>query len=86
MFIECKASNSGVNSRKRLHKEVTKNVGQWLKGSGAEAIGSCAMRGVFNPDTVEIAQKNNVFIFWHHRLNDLDSFLKDVAKTASPPI
>lgn len=82
LFIECKASNSEINSRKRLNKEVVKNVGEWRKALGDSMLGACAIRGVFKPGYVEEAQDSGVFIFWHHRLADLDTFLKKVAASA----
>jgi hypothetical protein len=76
LFIECKASNSEINSRKRLNKEATKNVQVWLDAFGNSIVGSCAIRGIFKPDYVIEAQNHGVFIFWAHNLEALSDFLK----------
>lgn len=76
LFIECKASNSEINSRKRLNKEATKNVKVWLDAFGNSIVGSCAIRGIFKPDYVIEAQNHGVHIFWAHNLTALSDFLK----------
>jgi hypothetical protein len=76
LFIECKASNSEVNSRKRLNKEATKNIKVWLDVIGNSIVGSCSIRGIFKPEYVIEAQKQGVYIFWAHNLAALTNFLK----------
>ncbi|WP_080416845.1 XamI family restriction endonuclease [Burkholderia ubonensis] len=75
LFIECKASNSEINSRKRLNKEVVKVIQKWVSEVGASSLGSCAIRGIFKPEYVIQAQKQGVFIFWAHNLTPLEDFL-----------
>lgn len=55
LFIECKASNTEINSRKRLNKEVVKNIQTWTAKLGSSIIGSCAIRGAFKPEYVILA-------------------------------
>jgi hypothetical protein len=88
MFIECKASNSEINSRKRLNKEAVKNIKTWKDKLGSTIIGAAAIRGMFKPDYVQEAQDQGVFIFWHHALDKLEAYLDEVknAMPQTPPI
>ncbi len=75
LAIEAKASNSEVNSRKRLNKEVVVDA-QHLQGHfGTQVVSATALRGVFKPEYVVTAQSTPLIIFWGHRLDDLKSFL-----------
>jgi len=48
LAIECKGSNSEINSRKRLNKEAAQNARAWLIGFGAEqVVPAVALQGVF---------------------------------------
>lgn len=76
LFIECKASNSAINSRKRLNKESVKNIQVWKRQMGDSIVGSCSIRGIFKPDYVIEAQEQGVYIFWAHNLMALEDFLK----------
>ena len=40
LAIECKGSNSEINSRKRLNKEAVQNARAWLTGFGADQGGA----------------------------------------------
>ncbi|VWC48883.1 XamI family restriction endonuclease [Burkholderia lata] len=75
LFIECKASNSEINSRKRLNKEVVKVAQKLTNVIGVSSLGACAMRGIFKPDYVSQAQSQGVFIFWAHNLIPLSDFI-----------
>ena len=73
--MECKSSNSEINSRKRLNKEVVKNAGGWTAYFGNIVIRAAVLRGVFRPQSVMDAQATPIAIFWGHRLQDLVSFV-----------
>ena len=75
LALECKSSNSEINSRKRLNKEVVKNVGAWVSAFGSMVIPGAALRGVFKPEYVRDAQAARVVLFWEHRLEDLTKFI-----------
>lgn len=77
LFIECKASNSEINSRKRLNKEATKNIKVWQEKIGSSIVGSCSIRGIFKPEYVLEAQRQGVYIFWAHKLEVLAKFLRE---------
>ena len=75
LALEAKASNSEVNSRKRLNKEVVVDA-QHLQGHfGTQVVSAAALRGVFKPEYVAAAQNTPLVIFWGHRLDDLKAYL-----------
>lgn len=74
--IECKVSNSSVNSVKRLNREAVGKARSWLSAFGKRTVvPSAVLAGVFSPPTIETAQDDGLFIFWAHRLTDLEQFL-----------
>ncbi len=79
LLVECKVSNSAVNSYKRLNHEAVNKATTWLKELGSSrAVPAAVLRGVFNPDNVLAAQNSGLAIFWEHRLTDLSDFLTAV--------
>ena len=76
LAIECKGSNSEINSRKRLNKEAVQNARAWLTAFGAEqVVPAVALQGVFNARYVAEAQDTPMVVFWSHRLDDLKAFV-----------
>lgn len=76
MPVECKTSNSAVNSFKRVNHEAVGKARAWTAEFGKRAIVPCAViSGVFKPDNLQTAQAENLTIFWSHRLSDLVSFV-----------
>lgn len=72
LAIECKGSNSEINSRKRLNKEATQNARAWLQAFGTrQVVPAVALQGVFKPSYVIDAQDTPMAVFWAHRLDDL---------------
>jgi hypothetical protein len=76
LALECKSSNSGLNSRKRLNKEVIKDAQNWDAQFGAQVLTAAALRGVFKPEYVREAQNTPIMIIWEHRLEDLEAFIE----------
>lgn len=76
LALECKSSNSEINSRKRLNKEVIKDAQNWDAQFGAQVLTAAALRGVFKPEYVQDAQSTPVMIIWEHRLEDLQAFIE----------
>ena len=77
MPIECKASNSAVNSFKRINHEALGKAKAWLEGFGRRQIVPCAViGGVFNPSNLETAQAEGLSIVWSHRLDDLSELVE----------
>ncbi len=77
LAVECKGSNSEINSRKRLNKEAVQNARAWLAGFGADqVVPAVALQGVFNARYVAEAQDTPMALFWGHRLTDLRMFVE----------
>lgn len=75
LALEAKASNSEINSRKRLNKEVVVDAQHLQSHFGTQVVSAAALRGVFKPDYVEAAQSTPLVIYWGHRLDDLKAIL-----------
>lgn len=76
LALECKSSNSEVNSRKRVNKEVIKDAKNWDAQFGAQVLTAAALRGVFKPDYIRDVQNTPIMIIWEHRLEDLEVFIE----------
>jgi len=76
LAIECKGSNSEINSRKRINKEVARDASSWIDRFGTEIVPAALVQGVFNPTYIEQAQETPVVFFWAHRLSDIETFLR----------
>lgn len=79
MAIECKVSNSGVNSYKRLIHEAAGKATTWYTVLGtAQIVPAAVLSGVFTVANLQKAQnEKSVYLFWTHRLNDLADFVKN---------
>ena len=76
MPVECKTSNSAVNSFKRINHEAVGKARAWVSEFGKRAIVPCAViSGVFNAANLQTAQREDLTIVWSHRLSDLGSFV-----------
>ena len=80
MAIECKVSNSTVNSYKRLVHDTGGKAAHWYNQLGrAQVIPSAVLSGVYSTANLEDVQENKgVYLFWQHRLVDLAAFVKRV--------
>ena len=77
MALECKVSNSAVNSFKRINHEAAGKARSWLSGFGhRQIVAAAVIGGVFNPINLETAQAEGLAIFWSHRLSDLTAFIE----------
>lgn len=84
MAIECKVSNSAVNSFKRVNHEAVGKAVKWLRAFGDRAtVPSAVLSGVFNPSNLEAAQRAGLSLFWVFRLDDLADFIKATKTEAS---
>lgn len=75
LALEAKASNSEINSRKRLNKEVVQDAQKWTRTFGTQVVAAAGLQGVFKPSYVADAQSTPLLIFWRHRLSDLSDYL-----------
>lgn len=78
MAIECKVSNSTVNSYKRVVHDTGGKAATWYQTLGsAQVIPAAVLSGVFSPANLADVQDNKgVYLYWQHRLNDLARFVK----------
>jgi hypothetical protein len=76
MALECKASNSEINSRKRINKEIGQNAQNWVGRFGSDLIVPAgAIQGVFKASYIQAAQEIPVVFYWGHRISDLRDFI-----------
>lgn len=79
LLMECKVSNSEVNSYKRLNHECVNKREIWFKGFGDQAYTAAVLSGVFKPSDVLSAQEaGHVFIYWEHNLEPLAAYLTEI--------
>jgi hypothetical protein len=76
LAIECKGSNSEINSRKRINKEIGQDARNWVSRFGSDDfVAAGAIQGVFKPSYIAAAQETPLVFFWGHRLEDLREFI-----------
>lgn len=89
LALECKVSNSEVNSIKRLNNDAAVKAGVWLEEFGARNVVPAAMlSGVYKLRHLQQAQDRGLALFWAHRLDELVAWVQsaqppDVARRAS---
>ena len=77
LAIECKVSNSAINSRKRLNKEVGANAAHWRENFGAQVVTAAVLTGVYSLSNLILAQDHQgITIFWAHDLSPLSAFVQ----------
>lgn len=76
MGIECKVSNSFINSIKRLNKEAAIAAREWIQSFGENQMVPVAiLSGLYELDKLEQAQRAGLTLFWAHRLSDLTDWI-----------
>lgn len=76
LAIECKVSNSSVNSYKRVNHEALNKAKHWLDAFGKRnVVPAVVLSGVYSAPALETAQAS-LAIFWAHRIDDLADFIK----------
>jgi hypothetical protein len=80
MAIECKVSNSAVNSYKRLVHDTGGKAVHWYDQLGrAQVIPGVVLSGVYSTANLWDVQENKgVYLFWQHRMDDLAAFIKGI--------
>lgn len=76
--IECKVSNSSVNSYKRVVHDTGGKASHWYQQLGRAQVIPCAvLSGIFAPaNLLSVQNETGVFLFWQHRLSDLADFVR----------
>lgn len=76
LAIECKVSNSAVNSKKRLNNDAGAKAADWKKAFGAQVITAVVLSGVYSLGNLVAAQEHqDIIIFWAHDLRRLTEFV-----------
>lgn len=77
LAIECKVSNSSLNSIKRLLREVGGKAKAWEAEFGKRVLVVAVLQGVFKLDSLEQAQEEfRVALIWQHDMAPLKKFLE----------
>lgn len=74
--IECKVSNSEVNSTKRLIRETLGKHIDWHRTYGSELRTGVVLAGVFSMVNLQQAQEQGMLLFFEHELSSLTAFVK----------
>lgn len=76
LAIECKVSNSKVNSVKRVNNDAAVKAKIWTAQFGTQLIVPAAViAGVFHPPNLISAQKDGLTIWWSHSLDDMVNWI-----------
>lgn len=77
LAIECKVSNSALNSVKRVNREATAKATTWIRQFGADqVVPAAAISGVFKTHKLMQAQEEGLTIFWTHNLTRMIDFIE----------
>lgn len=73
--LECKVSNSEVNSYKRLNHEAVDKVAKWKEAFGRQCVSGAVLQGCFKTSNLLAAQEEGAYLFWSADLSELIKFV-----------
>lgn len=77
MPIECKVSNSYLNSVKRLNNDAAVKAGSWKRDFGLrQVVPTAVLGGVYKLHNLVDAQERGLTLFWAHDLKPLTDWIK----------
>ena len=77
LAIECKVSNSQLNSIKRLTNDTAVKARVWIEDFGRANVVPCAMlAGVFGLRHLKDSQDRGLTLFWSHSPEELITFIE----------
>ena len=76
LLLECKVSNSAVNSVKRLNREVGGKARHWREAFGQRAVTGAVLAGVYKLANLVDAQTGGVTLFWERDLERVGEFVE----------
>ncbi|HEY7033263.1 MAG TPA: XamI family restriction endonuclease [Thermomicrobiales bacterium] len=77
MPIECKVSNSSINSVKRLNNDAVVKATVWRRHFGElNVVSAAVLSGVFKLHNLQQAQHHHLSLYWAHRLSDLTDWMR----------
>ncbi len=78
MPIECKVSNSSVNSVKRLNNDAAAKAEAWVQDFGRrQVVPAAILSGVYKLHNLMDAQSRGLTLFWAHDLQPLTQWIAD---------
>lgn len=76
MPIECKVSNSYINSVKRLNNDAAVKAGSWKSDFGLrQVVPTAVLSGVYKLHNLLDAQERGLTLFWAHNLKPLTDWI-----------
>lgn len=76
LAIECKVSNSKVNSLKRVNNDAAVKARLWTQEFGTQLIVPAAViAGVFHPPNLLTAQDHGLTLWWSHDLDEMITWI-----------
>ena len=80
LAIECKVSNSALNSVKRINNDAAAKAVEWIRLFGTnQVVPAAVIGGVFKVPNLIQAQRAGLALFWAHDLAPLGRFLDAVS-------
>ena len=77
LAVECKVSNSQLNSIKRLTNDAAVKARVWREDFGVANIVPCAvLAGVFGLHHLKDSQERGLTLFWSHSINEMMTFIE----------
>ena len=77
LAIECKVSNSEVNSIKRLNNDAAAKAEVWRRDFGElQVVPTAVLSGVYKLAHLESAQERGLTLFWAHHLRHLTDWIE----------
>ena len=77
MPIECKVSNSAINSVKRLNNDAAAKAEAWIKDFGSrQVVPAAVLGGVYKLHNLADAQDRGLALFWSHDLKALTDWIE----------
>ncbi len=76
LALECKVSNDKTNSVKRVN-DILKKATAWKRQWGRVVVTGALLQGVFSDKEPLRLLEEDVEVFWSHRLNELEDWLRE---------
>lgn len=81
LALECKVSNSKVNSVKRIKREAATKAVRWTSDFGtSQIVPAAVIAGVYHPPNLFEAQSDGLTVWWSH---DIGQMIEWVGRTAT---
>jgi Holliday junction resolvase len=77
LAIECKVSNSAINSVKRLNNDAAAKAEAWRSDFGTvQVVAVAVLSGVYKLHNLESAQARGLTLIWSHDIGELISWIE----------